>query len=215
MADLTNVSRALACAIAVSAVGIWRVGVIPIETPLPQPLDRAVLDQLQDQGWQLQSTVAAQARQRVSSAEGYTLTNSSSFAGQQVRLSLIPIRARGVDDLGVVSFERAISGQGPAKPSTITIDGDAWLRFRGSGQDQLAASCVAGSSAQSSRDHLARLLSTAPTSWLERARILVGQQHPRNFSCLYITIAIGNQRHPEAVIKQVWLAVKPDVMQRG
>lgn len=203
----------LVAAIALTAVGIWRVGVAPATTPQPNPIDPEQLRQLRAQGWQLSSTVAAHTGQRISNAEGYRLIRPT-LAG--VQLSLIPIRTRADDDLGADTIARLLRGDPPSKVAPFTINGHEFLRSTGThqggtNQQVVASTCVVGGKGRSTAVGVFLELTRVPKSMADRIKSLVGGQPLNPWSCLFTRIAVPRGPDADRRIERVWTMVAPVV----
>lgn len=213
MADWSLKRCSLAVAIAFTTVGIVRVGFLPVDAPLPPQLIADRLPWLAAEGWQVSSAIPAQSRERVSNAEGFVLVNDKSAILDGVQLRLIPVRARAYQDLKLESFIQVITGAFPATPTILTVNNDQFMRFRSGSQDLQAVSCILASQAMVSQAGLARALSNSPASLAERIRIILGLQPPRDFSCLLMTIDFRDRSDADQLIRQVWSAVRPVVLE--
>lgn len=208
MADPLLQRCVLMSAIALTAVGIWRVGLAPAPTPLPNPIYQVQLGKLLAEGWQLSSTVVANTGQRISNAEGYRLIRRTP-AG--VKLSLIPIRTRADDDLGVETIGRLISGDQSDKSDSLTIDGHEFLLSAGTNQQVVGSTCVAGGKGRSRAGGVFLELVRAPKSLSDRFHSLVVGQPLNAWSCLFIRIAVPQGPDSDQRIEQTWSMVAPVV----
>jgi len=206
---------ALGLALAFTSLGIVLIGVVPIDAPQPPLLDQALLKQLRQQGWKVQSSVAAEGRPQLSNGAGVVLIQPESASSDNAQLSLIPIRTRSNDQLGAESIGTAVFGESPLNGSTITIQGDQFFRFRDSKQRQLASSCIASGKASSSEEEVSRAIGNPSSSWLERLRTTVGLQPLRDWSCLFTSISVADVDKAEGdqAIRRVWAKVEPKLIE--
>lgn len=202
---------AFGLALAFTSLGIVLIGVVPIDAPKPPSLDQALLQQLRQQGWKVQSSVAAEGRFQLSNGAGVVLIQPESASSDNAQLSLIPIRTRSADQLGAESIGTAVFGESPQNGSTITIQGDQFFRFRDSKQRQLASSCIASGKASFSEEGVSRALGNPAKSWLKRLQTTVGLQPLTDFSCLFTVISVADVDKAEGdqAIKRVWAQVEP------
>lgn len=205
----------LAGGIAATALAVVRIGLWPVTIPLPQPMDVDQLVRLRGQGWRVDATIPAAGRERVSNAEGVALVNSLSPELADVQLRLIPIRVRGFEDLNAESIEAAITGQAARQPSTLTLNGDQLLRFRGLGGKEFAASCIVGGTAQSRAFAFYRVFVRSPISWRERLGVIAGLRAQPAYHCLSMRIAVGPGRKANQRLSQVWARLRPLLIQAG
>jgi len=206
---------AFGLALAFTSLGIVLIGVVPTDAPQPPLLDQALLQQLRQQGWKVQSSVAAEGRPQMSNGAGVVLVQSESASSDNAQLSLIPIRTRSNDQLGAESIGMAVFGESPQNGSTITIQGDQFFRFRDSKQRQLASSCIASGKASSSEEEVSRAIGNPSSSWLERLRTTVGLQPLRDWSCLFTNISVADVDKAEGdqAIRRVWAKVEPKLIE--
>jgi hypothetical protein len=202
---------ALGLALAFTSLGIVLIGVVPIDAPQPPLLDQALLKQLRQQGWKVQSSVAAEGRPQLSNGVGVVLTQPESASSDNAQLSLIPIRTRSNDQLGAESIGTAVFGESPQNGSTFTIQGDQFFRFRDSKKRQLASSCIAFGKASSSEEEMTRAIGNPSSSWLERLQTTVGLQPLRDWSCLFTVVSVADVDKAEGdqAIRRVWAQLQP------
>ena len=202
---------AFGLALSFTSLGIVLIGVVPTDAPQPPSLDQALLQQLLQKGWKVQSSVAAEGRPQVSNGAGVVLVQPESVSSDNAQLSLIPIRTRNHDQLGAESIGTAVFGESPQNGRTITIKGDQFFRFRDSKQRQLASSCIASGKASSSQEEVSRAIGNPSSSWLERLQTTVGLQPLRDWSCLFTIIAVADVDKAEGdqAIKRVWEQLEP------
>jgi hypothetical protein len=207
-------------ALAFTAYGIVRVGVLPIDAPPPRPIDPILLSKLQQPGWQVQSTVASQRRFKISNAKGIVLVQSKTAKPKGVQLSLVPVRSRSSDQLDAETIAREITGRSPLEGRTLKIGDQQLLFFENGMQRQMASSCIVSGKARSSGDEAARAIATPPATWRNRMETTIGLRPLRDWSCLFATISTPNTKHgryqtdPDRVIKRVWADVKPVLTKR-
>ena len=209
---------ALGLALAFTSVGIVLVGVVPIDAPQPRPLDPALLKQLQQQGWQVQSKVTAKGRNQVSNGVGVVLIQPKSASSDNAQLSLIPIRTRGPDQLGAESIGTAVSGEPPLNGRSLKIQGNQFFRFRQGKQRELASSCIASGKASSSKREVSLAIGyPAPSSWLDRIKTTVGLAPLTDWSCLFINISVADvdQADGDQAIRRIWAEVGPTLIERS
>lgn len=217
MAEFALLRGALTFGIGISVVAILRVGVWPIDTPLPPPIRPQLLERLQAQGWRVRSTVGGKTRQLVSNGQGYVLINGGRPSLTGVELSLIPVRARASRAMGADTIETAITGQATRQPKHLTIGGGQFLRVAEPGRSQQASTCIAGGVATSRWEVLSRTLGQPPGSVAERLSTVIGLQPLRNWSCLFTSIRVVNSAANSSVaggaaarsISRTWSLVKP------
>lgn len=202
---------ALSLALAFTSLGIVLIGVVPIDAPQPPSLDQSLLQQLLQQGWKVQSSVAAEGRRQMSNGAGVVLVQSESASSDNAQLSLIPIRTRSHDQLGAESIGNAVFGESPQNGRTITIQGDQFFRFRDGKQRQLASSCIASGKASSSKEEVSRAIGNPSKSWLERLQTTVGLQPLTDLSCLFTVISVADVDKVEGdqTVRRVWAQVEP------
>ena len=202
---------AFGLALAFTSLGIVLIGVVPTDAPQPPLLDQALLQQLRQQGWKVQSIVAAEGRPQMSNGAGVVLVQSESASSDNAQLSLIPIRTRSHDQLGAESIGTAVFGESPQNGRTITIQGDQFFRFRDGKQRQLASSCIASGKASSSKKEVSRAIGNPSKSWLERIQTTVGLQPLTDLSCLFTVISVADvdKAKGDQTVRRVWAQVKP------
>jgi hypothetical protein len=209
-----------AVAIAITSVGILRVGLFPLDAPMPQPLPAGLLEKLNSQGWRVGSTLAAQARKNVSNAESVVLTHGSSgdpgVLPEGVEIMLMPIRTRIAEQLESTVIAREINGKAPEKTRLLRVNADQFLRFRAKNQREQAISCIAGGQASTSDKLVRRNTATPNQSWLDRMRRSVGLQPLTDWNCLFITISLEpdaaaatTSAESDQLITNVWAGLKP------
>jgi hypothetical protein len=198
-------------ALAFTSLGIVLIGVVPTDAPQPPLLDQALLQQLLQKGWEVQSSVAADGRPQVSNGAGVVLVQPESVSSDNAQLSLIPIRTRNHDQLGAESIGTAVFGESPQNGRTITIQGDQFFRFRDGKQRQLASSCIASGMASSSKKEVSRAIGNPSKSWLERLQTIVGLQPLTDLSCLFTVISVPDVDKAEGdqTVRRVWAQVEP------
>lgn len=205
----------LGCGIVFTAAAILRVGVWPVDTPVPASIVKDQLRSLVDKGWIPIDTIAPRRRQRVSNGEGYRLQAPMLNSGKAVQMRLIPVRARGINDLNLEVIERNLSGVPPKQTAQLTLDPDQFLIFPSGGGRRVAATCVARGQARSDQEGLVAVLVNVPTSWADRLRTMVGLQQPRDLSCLFTAISFddapGGAGDSAQVIEQMWRSVGSDL----
>lgn len=215
MAKRIRLSFMLGCGIACTTVAILRVGVWPMDTPVPGSIHKDQLQRLVDRGWMPIAMIAAQSRQRVSSGGGYRLRAPMANGGRRVQIRLIPVRARGISDLDVNVIERNLSGDSPKRAARLTIAADQFLVFPAGAGKREAATCLASGLGRSDHAGLVNVLVNSPTPWTDRLLRLVGLQQPRDLSCLFtaITFEDGPARAGDVsqVIERVWRSVGSDL----
>jgi hypothetical protein len=213
MTEVSLRRGALTFGIVASVLAILRVGVWPITTPLPKPIEPKLLEELAAQGWRVRSTVDGQGRQQVSSGRGYVMVNSRTTKLAGVELNLVPVRARASRNIGTESIETAITGQAVKKPTPLSIGGDQFLSITGASRLQEASTCIAGGLASANAKVLSRKLGRPPTSVAERLSTVIGLQPLRNWSCLFVSIRVGNRAgrgsDTAASIDHTWRLVRP------
>lgn len=202
---------AFGLALAFTSLGIVLIGVVPTDAPQPPSLDQALLQQLRQKGWKVQSSVAVDGRPQLSNGEGVVLVQPESASSDNAQLSLIPIRTRSDDQLGAESIGTAVFGESPQNGRTITIQGDQFFRFRDGEQRQLASSCIASGKASSSEEEVSQAIGNPSTSWLKRLQTTVGLQPLRDWSCLFTVISVADVDKAEGdqAISRVWAQVEP------
>ena len=210
----------LGLALAFTAYGIARVGMFPIDAPPPRAIDPGLLNQLQQQGWKVHSTVAPQSRFKISNAKGVVLVLSQAAKPKNVQLSLVPIRSRSSDQLDAETIARELTGRSPLQGRSIKIGDQQLFFFRDGKQRQMASSCIASGKARSSGDEVGRAIGTPPATWRNRMETTLGLRPLRDWSCLFATISTPNTKHgsyqtdPEQVIRRVWADVQPVLTKR-
>lgn len=214
MAESVLQRSALALGVAFTAAAILRVGVWPLETPLPDPLPPELLQRLGQQGWREVSRIPAERRLRVSNGSGVVLTRPSAQPGGPVRLSLIPVRMRGEVDLSVQKVQRALGGQPPAQERTLKIGADPFLRFSGEDKQQRAATCLARGRALVDGQDLLATLGTYPRSVIGWLQVVAATHLPRDLSCVSTTLAVGPSGDADRLLSQSWSALRPALLQR-
>jgi hypothetical protein len=211
---------ALGLALGFTVFGIVRVGLFPIDAPQAHPIDPALLNQLEEQGWKVHATVAPQGRLQVSNAKGVVLFQPDSVNRKEVQLSLVPIRARAADQLDAENIGREISGQSPKKGRSLKVEGKLLFFFQDGKQRQLASSCIASGQASSKSDEVERAIGNPSVSWRNRVETSLGLRPLRDWSCLFIMISTPNSSHnlakydPDQVISRVWSDVLPILTKR-
>jgi hypothetical protein len=206
----------LGLALAFTSLGIVLVGIVPLDAPQPRPLDSALLKQFQQQGWQVQSRVAAKRRTQVSNGAGVVLIQPESASSDNAQLRLIPIRTRSADQLGADSIGTAVSGESPQNGRSLKIKGNQFFRFMYGKQRQLASSCIASGQASSSEEEVWRAIGNPAKSWLNRFQTSVGLQPLTDFSCLFISISVADvdQADGDQAIRRVWAQVRPTLIEQ-
>lgn len=207
---------ALGLALAFTSLGIVLVGIVPVDAPQPRPLDPALLKQLRQQGWQVQSNVAAKGRTQVSNGAGVVLIQPESASSDNAQLRLIPIRTRSADQLGAESIGTAVFGEPPLNGRSLKIQGNQFFRFRYGKQRELASSCIASGQASSSQEEVSRAIGNPAASWLDRIQTSVGLQPLRDWSCLFTTISVADvdQADGDQAIRRIWAEVGPTLIER-
>ena len=208
---------ALGLALAFTSLGIVLVGIVPLDTPQPRPLDPALLKQLRQQGWQVQSKVAAKGRTQVSNSVGVVLIQPESASSDNAQLSLIPIRTRSPDELGAESIGTAVSDEPQQNGRSLKIKGNQFFRFRQGKQRELASSCIASGKASSSEEEVSLAIGNPAPSWLDRLQTTVGSQPLTDWSCLFINISVADvdQADGDQAIRRIWAEVGPTLIERS
>lgn len=209
----------LAFGIAVTSFGVIRVGMFPIDAPMPQPLAPELIEALEAQGWQVVDTIAARGRKEVSNAEGVVITGRGAptqlSLSKGVKVSLIPVRTRRSTQLSSETLGRALGADPGKKPGSLKIDQDQFLRFSNVSQRQFATSCIAGGQASTKSEVVSRNARSPSRSRLDRIQKFVGLKPLTNWRCLFVIISLdkgsGVSKKAEAdrIISTIWKSLRP------
>ena len=204
---------AFGLALAFTSLGTAIIGVFPIDTPQPLPLDPALLKQLRQQGWKAQSSVPAQGITQVSNASGVVLIKPQSVSLEKAQLRLIPIRGRSGDQLGSENIGTAVFAKPPKEGRTLKFAEDQFFLFRHDKQQQLASSCIVSGQARSS-DESFQGINNPPATLLNRIKTSLGVELLRDYSCLFITISVAEQDQAagDRAIRRIWALVRPTLI---
>jgi len=198
----------------ITAASILRLGVWPVATPEPKPMQADHLALLRAQGWQLVRPIVPQRRQHLSNSTGYVFSNSELAklgpAGA-VEVIVVPIRARSDNDLDVIAMGQTLFGLRAGKPSLLRSNGNQFLTSSQGGQAEVAIACVAAGKAFTTQKALAQALSNPPPRLPDRMRAAVGLQPNRDWSCLLTTIQVRAGRDARSAIQQAWAQLQPAV----
>lgn len=201
----------LAAGIALSSVGILRVGVWPMDVPAAAALNPSLEEILADQGWRRSTTLPPQTGQTVSRAQGYKFTHTlHGNSARPFRLTLIPARVRGAKDFDALTIRNASLGKLKHPTRTIWKGRDELVLIEAANEPLALLSCLSNGEARSSSNALVQLkLEKDPANTASsRLRMMAGLQQPREWSCLLVELKAADRATTQNDLLDIWSTVQ-------
>lgn len=190
-------------ALLTSGVAIARIGLFPAHVPAAPAFNTALLQELQERGWQSTRINRAQRGHDLSQGDGYRF-QSQQHASASIRL--VPVRVRAGGDLNADRLDALLNRNTTDKSAPLHLGEDAFQLTRGPNNSTSMRGCIADGAVQSGHRGLVIVnISADPiTSLLERLKVLLGLRLPRDLSCLFVKLQARGGSNAEKELKQIW-----------
>jgi hypothetical protein len=203
-----KITRAVLALMACVTTGaILRVGFLPMAVPQPAASAQVLQDQLELKGWKLTRTLKPRKGRIVSTSASavYSLRNSD----PEIELLITPTRVRGADSLSVKTILEA-SGDSTENSIRVNHHQDALLisaPYRG---ERSAATCIVPGGADTESDRLVKLrLTNDPANTnINRLKMLLGLQQPREWGCLFVKLSTKDSSSAQTQLLRTWDTVQ-------
>lgn len=173
-----------------SIIGIVRVGLWPIATPIAKEINPRIVEQLKENGWNTTKAGRARIGHEISTGQRFTLTMQQ-HADNGIRVLLVPVRPRGAASLGSEKLKQLIDQRAPEETKNLKIGSDQLGVSVTANKKTTVTTCVSrDGTASNNGNQLREIIKKEPISLLRRFRIIAGVEPPRDWSCLYVRMDI-------------------------